>query len=377
MQICFVSPYPPRSDGISEFNQDLINSLKLNQFPIVYSGLAINEDDQRHTYSSYVKRQIRKNVLEDYVKAAQYINDSTVNLVVLQLEYSLFGGYDGAYIKAFIQTLRKKIVVVVHGMPINSYSRRQVTRENFFKEIAADVDGFIVINPLQKDVLRTWGVRTRTVQIFHGAPDAIRDYNKIQSRQRLGLNNDLLIFNFGLFHGKKGLEYLLPGFKRFVSNYHSAHLIIAGTMLKTSNHQDYLQAMKDYVRSHSLQKSVTIINKFFPRPELYTYLASADIVVYPYTKRDLVSSGPLSFSVQANNFIVTTPFPYAKALLDPSTAHFVNYEDSADITKAFRFYTENRFTEVQKMKGRLSLIADRTRWSEIAKEYYHFFKSIA
>lgn len=376
MNICFISPFPPRPDGISEFNQDLIHGLLKTQ-TISYFGVAINVNDNlfENYYDNSVQFQIRKNIREDYVKAASFINNSEADIVCLQLEYSLFGGYDGAYIKDLIKNLTKKLVIVVHGLPINSYSRRPKIRELFFKEISPFVNTFITINPLQKKVLQNWGLKNKIVNILHGAPDDIRNYDAKESKKKLNLEDKTVIFNFGLFHRKKGLEYLIEGFVDLVKKHTDVHLVLAGDMLVTDKKQDYLETIKHLIRDNKIEEKVTIINKFFPRDELYLYISAADIVVLPYIKRDLVSSGPLSFIAFANKFIVTTPYPYAKVLLSKKEAYFVPYENGRKITEAFEFYL-TKPKERNQMLISLNKKIETIAWSKIAQEYYHVFQNI-
>lgn len=377
MKICFVAPFPPRHDGIAEFNSDLIDGILKNK-QIDYFGVAINKGNEylKNFYRKDVSFQIRKDMLEDYRKAAEYINSSDATVVCLHLEYALFGGFDGKYIIELIKKLRKPLVVVVHGSPINSYSRRKLTRKKFFQQIAPYVHTFITINPLQKQTLERWGLKNNIVNILHGAPDAIEQYSREESRKQRNLQeNKLIIFNFGLLHPKKGLEFLLEGFRQFVSTQKNAQLILAGETLSTSSNTNYQDVLKKYIREHNFEKDVQIIPRFLEKEELYRYLRTADIVVLPYMKRDLVSSGPLSFATLADTFIITTPFPYAKVLLDPTEAYFVRYQHANDIAQGFHFFSTHRKTTVPKMLDTLQRKGSEIRWSNQAKKYLRIFSS--
>ncbi|HUD44575.1 MAG TPA: glycosyltransferase [Patescibacteria group bacterium] len=376
MNVCFVSPFPPRHDGISEFNQDLISELKKNNPSFEYTGVAINQNNQLpNDNDKRIIFQIRKQVTEDYLQAARIINSSNTDIVCLQLEYALFGGYDGAYVKTLIKNLTKKLVIIVHGLPINSYSRRKKTRQKFFQEIAPFTSLFITINPLEEKVLRSWGIKNKIVNILHGAPDEILDYQYLASRKSINLSDKLVIFNFGLIHEKKGLEYLLQGFLNFTKEYQNAKLIIAGEPLSTATKQNYLDSLKKYVSDNKMENNVTFINTFLNHEALFTYLSASDIVALPYIKRDLVSSGPLSFAAMADKFIITTPFPYAKVLLNQEEAYFIPYKNSVKITEALKFYVENK-NKVNKTKANLVKKNKSIAWSNVARKYYQIFKSL-
>jgi glycosyltransferase involved in cell wall biosynthesis len=375
MRLCFISSYPPKSCGIAEFNQDLINGLK-NMADFSYFGVAINKanDYLESYYDKQVVHQIRRDTLADYRRAADYINDQKPDIVCLQLEFALYGGYDGHYLKSLINNLKSKLIVIVHGSPVNSYSRRKKIRAKFFKEIAPHVKYFVTINPLQKKVFKSWGIN-KVVNIFHGAPDEITDYQYENSRRQLKIKPDeLLIFSFGLLHAKKGLEHLLQACEHFSENNHQFKFLLSGKMLTNTKNAVLTKTIQSLEKLSQQSNQFIYENKFLEQNELFLRLAGADIIVLCYTKRDLVSSGPLSFSILANKFIICTPFPYAKALLTKKTAYFVPYANPKLIEKGFNFYLKHRDDQVQEMQKDLIPIASNIKWSKICLSYYELFK---
>ncbi len=378
MTICFVSPFPPRHDGISEFNQDLIAGLQKN-FQFDYFGVAINSDKTSNpSYDKAIRYQINKNDIKYYIDISKDINKSHADLICLQLEFALYGGFDGSYIKELIRNLEKKLVIVVHSSPINSYSRKQLIRKKFFQSISPYVSGFVVINPLQERVFKKWGLTNKIITIPHGAPDEIANYNPSLSKKKLGFTDKTIVFNFGLLHKKKGLEYLLAGFKDFVlqNNSNQIKLILAGETLINEKNNNYLDSLYTYIKKNKLEDNVEIINKFLKKEDIYLYLSASDIVILPYTKRNLVSSGPLSFAIEAKKFIITTPFPYAKILLSKEEAYFVPYENSQAIYKGIDYFFKHKNDKVAQMLKKVTQKSDKIKWTEIAKQYHAFFEEI-
>jgi polysaccharide biosynthesis protein PslF len=379
MKICFVSSFPPRSDGISEFNQSLIKNLIQNHPNFSWFGVAVNESSiERKKYTDKnIIFQIRRDEKLDYLKAAEVIKESGVDLVCIQLEFALFGGWDGSFLKDLICHLNKKCVIVVHGMPINSYSRRKLTREHFFKNIQKYVSGFVLINPEGVRVLNKWGIQAHKIHIWHGYPDEINNYQQDKCRKELGLSlQDLIIFNFGLFHKHKGLENLIKGYFQFKHENYNAKLIIAGKSLDTKESIDYMLKIGRLADSDTFGNKVFFINEFLIHSMLYKYLVAADVIVLPYIKRNLFSSGPLSFAVGANKFIITTPFPYAKELFKNEEVYFVPYESPKSICRGLIYYSQNRDTKVKLMKEKLLFLSNEIKWSKIADKYYDFFEKI-
>ena len=91
-KIAFISTFNPRKCGIATFTSDLISSISAcakGQFqPIVVAMRA----DNTLNYSEPVKFEIRQEVKNDYICAADYINFSHVDAVSVQHEFGLFGG---------------------------------------------------------------------------------------------------------------------------------------------------------------------------------------------------------------------------------------------------------------------------------------------
>ena len=61
-----------------------------------------------------VRFSIQQNDTEDYLRAAYMINNSAVDLVILQHEYGIFGGSDGALVIKFAAHLKKPFILVTH-----------------------------------------------------------------------------------------------------------------------------------------------------------------------------------------------------------------------------------------------------------------------
>lgn len=101
----FVSTYPPRECGIATFTQDLVNAIeKYNDVRRCYI-IALSKD--KHIYDNRVLYDINQDKFSNYVKAANLINMSDIDVVVIEHEYGIFGGEDGDYIIPFVKLIKK------------------------------------------------------------------------------------------------------------------------------------------------------------------------------------------------------------------------------------------------------------------------------
>jgi hypothetical protein len=87
MKIAYISTYPPRECGIATFNQNLMRAInanfperqKLSQRAAYIVALNDSEDMHEYEYPEEVKYVVRQNHQKDYIRAANYINTSTVD----------------------------------------------------------------------------------------------------------------------------------------------------------------------------------------------------------------------------------------------------------------------------------------------------------
>ncbi len=113
-KVAFISSFKPRRCGIATFTSDLITNVSAaakNHFePLVVAMRTSNAQ----TYREPVKFEVRQEVKNDYVCAADYLNFSHVDAVSLQHEFGLFGGPAGSYINLLLGRLNAPVITTLH-----------------------------------------------------------------------------------------------------------------------------------------------------------------------------------------------------------------------------------------------------------------------
>jgi len=115
-RVAFVSSFLPRKCGIATFTSDLINNIALsvkNEF----EPLVVAMRSENLNYNAPVRFEIRENVKNDYISAANYINFSNVDLVSVQHEFGLFGGEAGSYLSLLLSRLNAPVITTLHTVP--------------------------------------------------------------------------------------------------------------------------------------------------------------------------------------------------------------------------------------------------------------------
>ena len=114
IKVGFVSTYPPRECGIATYTKNLVEAV--SRFNVLKKPeiIAINDKIGHYNYDCEVEFQIARERVKSYVEAAEYINDSEIDVVNLQHEFGLFGGTWGNHVIAFLEKLEKPIITTLH-----------------------------------------------------------------------------------------------------------------------------------------------------------------------------------------------------------------------------------------------------------------------
>ncbi len=98
----FIGTYVPKECGIATFTSDLLNSVSREYDNVHCEVIALNDPSETYNYPEEVVFQIQRDRIEDYYRAADYINQSDIDIVCLQHEFGLFWGNAGDYIFALL-----------------------------------------------------------------------------------------------------------------------------------------------------------------------------------------------------------------------------------------------------------------------------------
>ena len=126
--------------------------------------------------------------------------------------------------------------------------------------------------------LETMGVETETKLVNHPVYDHFGPtLDVVDARRRLGieLGVPVLLF-FGFVRQYKGLQTLLEGLPRILSELPDAKLIVAGEFY------DDERPYRDFIERHNLGRAVKIHADYITNSDVAMYFSAADVVVQPY-----------------------------------------------------------------------------------------------
>jgi len=373
-KVGFISSFPPRKCGIATFTSDLIKNVALSAKGEFEPLVVAMRSDSTLKYNDPVKFEIRQNVKNDYICAADYINFSHVDVVSVQHEFGLFGGEAGSYLNLLLSRLNAPIITTLHTIidePSPSFYKSLVDVCNASYRI-------ITMNEHGIDVLRdTYGIVGKKVQLIpHGIPDLPFVDNNYY-KHKFGMEGRRTILTFGLLSKNKGIEVMLRAMPTIVEAEPSVLYIVLGMthpfVLKHDG-ESYRFGLRRMVKELGLQEHVIFHNRFVNNEELNNFLCAADIYVTPYLNREQLTSGTLSFAVGTGKAVVSTPYWAAMELLAKGQGKLVQFGDSKQMAKTIVEILQDDSLFYSLRRKAYEYGRSRT-WPKIGQTYWRLFSA--
>jgi len=372
-KIAYVSSYSPRECGIATFTKNLVaatNQLGIFRKPLV---VAMNEKEAIYNYDRLVKCQIRRDFLEDYVKAAGYVNSSKADLVNLQHEFGLFGGEWGEYINCFLEKIQKPVVSTLHTLSPSFEPKAQAV----LKQIVKHSSKIVTMTNTATKILMAYDVPRSKIEIIqHGCPDVpFVDSNKVKP-SLFGLKGKIVLSTFGLISRGKGIEYVIKALPEVVEKQPEiVYLIIGETHpeVRKFEGERYRKKLIKLVDDLDLHEHVKFHNRFLLERELIKYLQATDIYVTPFLDPNQISSGTLVYAMGTGKAIIATPYLHAQEALTEGRGLLCKFRDHRSITKCISQLLEDEELRRNMQRKVYSYSRDFT-WAVVAKRYAGLYR---
>ncbi len=371
-KVAFISSHLPRRCGIATFCNDLITNIAAaggkSFTPLVVAMVARHE----HQYSDPVKFEIRKNVKNDYICAADYLNFSHIDMVSVQHEFGLFGGDAGNYLNLLLKRVNAPIISTLHTV-LDDPDPAQ-------RQSAIDVcdmsDRVIVMNERGVEMLRDiYGVNPEKILLIsHGIPD-LPFVDSSYYKHKFGIEGRKTILTFGLLSRNKGIEHMLKAMPAIVEADPSVlYIVLGATHPDVLRHdgEEYRFELQRIVEELGLQDNVMFYNQFVGDERLHNFLCAADLYVTPYQNREQLTSGTLAFAVGTGKAVVSTPYWAAEELLSEGRGKLVGFNDPKGLADAIIEIVSNP-RQLSRLR-RCAYDYGRTMtWPMIGKKYWKLF----
>lgn len=377
-RIAILSTYVPRKCGIGAYTKDLADNLNLLNPTRPVEIIAMDGEDENSTlvYPPEVSTIIRQNQWQDYVDAAAHINNSILDLVIVQHEFGIFGGSNGALIVDFVKKIKKPVIVTLHT--ILKYP--SVEQGKIINQLSKKAQKVFVMLPSAADTLvKTYQVsRSKVEMIPLGTPNFSFITDNSDLKVKLGLKNKIVMSSINLVSKGKGFEHAiqaLPGVVKKFPNF--IYLIIGQThpvVLKREG-EIYRASLEEQVTALGLQNNVKIINQYVSAEEAHEYIQLSDFYITPYDSLEQISSAALSYAIAAGKICISTAFPYASENLSGGKGYLVSEKNPQEITKAILHGLVNPI-QAATMRHKCYGTGRLMVWPKVAYQHLEVFNNV-
>ena len=370
MRIAVIGNHLPRRCGIATFTTDLCDALTDETMASVEDLAVVAMDDivEGYAYPPRVRFQVRSTVPSDYLRAAEFLNVQRFDVAILQHEFGIFGGSQGAHIIQLIKNLRMPAITTLHTV-LHAPTPEQLS---IVRGLAEHSQFLVVMAQRARSLLQDiYEIDpAKVVYIPHGIHDVTFERSD-SFRRQIGLTERKILLTFGLLSPGKGIEIMIEAMAAVVERHPEALYLILGEThphVRKATGDGFRQGLHLAVRRLGLENHVRFHNYFVELSVLLQYIQAADVYVTPYLNLDQIVSGTLAYAMGAGTAIVSTPYWHAQELLAEGRGVLVPPSDPKALAQAINRLLDEEDT-LQELRTKAYQHGRPMIWGEVARGY--------
>ena len=371
-RVAFIGNSLPRRCGIATFTTDLERAVSNSRPNVETCIVAMNDHGQTYDYPRSVAFQIKDDTIDDYLRAAAFLNVGEYDVVCLQHEFGIFGGEAGAHILELLSRLKMPIVTTLHTVLAKPGAAQRAVMERLV-EVSTKI---VVMANKGREMLRSvYAVPDDKIEVIpHGIPD-FPFVEPDAAKAKLGFSNRAVILTFGLLSPSKGIEVMIDAMPSILERRADAVYVVLGAThpnLVRDQGEAYRESLLKRVRDLGGEDHVVFLDQFVDQATLLEFISMCDVYVTPYLNEAQMTSGTLAYSFGLGKPVVSTPYWHAMELLDDGCGVIVPFGNAAAIGKEIaRLLTDA--PRRQAMRERAYAISRSMTWERTAERYVSAF----
>lgn len=373
-KIAFVGNHIPRKCGIATFTADLLASVA-GEYPQGQClAVAVNDLQRGYSYPDVVRFEIAEQDLSSYLRAADFLNISNVDIVCLQHEFGIFGGPAGSHILALLRELRMPVVSTLHTILNDPNPEQRRVMDGIISLSARLV---VMAERGRKILQETYRTPYDKIDLIpHGIPD-VGFVDPTFFKDQFGVEGKMVLLTFGLLSPSKGIEHVLNALPKILAEFPDVIYIVLGATHPNElreHGESYRLSLEMLAKKNNIEKHVIFYNQFVEIENLKEFIGAADLYITPYLNEAQITSGTLAYTFGAGKAVVSTPYWHAAELLAEGRGVLVPFRDAPAIASAVTALLgdDNRRHAIRKNAYR---IGREMLWSAAAQRYMQSFES--
>jgi glycosyltransferase involved in cell wall biosynthesis len=372
-KIAFVGDHLPRKCGIATFTSDLLAAVSAAHPQSQCFSVSVNDIKGGYEYPEVVRFEIEEQDLSSYLRAADFLNISNVDLVCLQHEFGIFGGPAGGHILALLRELRMPVVTTLHTI----LREPRADQRRVMQELVSLSTRLVVMTERGRLMLQEiyQAPPAKIDLIPHGIPD-VGFVDPTYFKDQFGVEGRVVLLTFGLLSPNKGIEYVLNALPHILAEFPDVVYIVLGATHPNElreHGETYRLSLEILAKKNKLEKNVIFYNRFVELENLKEFIGAADLYITPYLNEAQITSGTLAYTFGAGKAVVSTPYWHAAELLAEDRGVLVPFRHAEAIAREVigLLRDDTRRHAIRKNAYRLGR---EMVWSNVAQLYMRSFE---
>lgn len=363
----------PRRCGIATFTTDLQTALATTHPDLETCIVAMTDRGQAYDYPPTVAFEIKDGNVEDYSRAADFLNAGQYDTVCLQHEFGIFGGEAGADILALLSRLTMPVVTTFHTVLADPTAKQRTVMARI---VEASSKVVVMANKGRELLREVYRVPDDKIEVIaHGIPD-VAFVESDAAKARLGFEGRSVILTFGLLSPNKGIEVMIDAMPSILKRCANAVYVVLGAThpnLVRNQGEAYREGLMARVRELGIDDHVVFLDRFVDQATLLEFISMCDVYVTPYLNEAQMTSGTLAYSFGLGKPVVSTPYWHACELLADGCGVLVPFGDALAIgNEIAALLTDD--ARRQAMSQRAYAASRMMIWERTAERYMSVFE---
>ncbi|MEU0869536.1 glycosyltransferase [Nocardia brasiliensis] len=370
-----LSTFPPTQCGLATFTESLVGALaaptEINAGP---------DDSGRNTATVGVVGVVDSPdllapppVVYQWVRSDRHGAAATAavlnrfDVAIIQHEYGIYGGPDGADVLEVVRALRVPVIAVLHTVLTDPTFRQRIIVE----ELARHCSALVTMTETGRHrLIEYYAVgQADIVVIPHGAAE---HRFGLHETWRQPVSHTPVVLTWGLLGEGKGIEWGIDAMAHLADLRPTVHYQVVGQThpkVRARHGESYRAGLVNRTLVRGVADTVHFDARYLTASELRRLIDQAAVVLLPYDSREQVTSGVLIEAVAAGKPVVSTDFPHARELLSSGAGLLVDRKSPRSIAVALRrVLTEHGLAAG--MSAEAKRLAPELFWSAVGKKYH-------
>jgi glycosyltransferase involved in cell wall biosynthesis len=326
-RIAFIGNSLPRHCGIATFTTDLQQAVSISSPNLQTITVAMNDHGQTYDYPASVALQIKDGNVEEYARAADFLNAGRFDAVCLQHEFGIFGGDAGAHILVLLSRLTMPLVTTLHTVLAKPTAPQRAVMGRIV-ELSSKI---VVMANKARELLRSvYQVPEDKIEVIaHGIPD-VAFAGPDAAKARLGYSRRSVVLTFGLLSPNKGIEVMIDAMPTILKRRPDTVYVVLGAThpnLVRDQGETYRESLLARACELGVEDHVVFLDQFVDQATLLEFISMCDVYVTPYLNEAQMTSGTLAYSYGLGKPVVSTPYWHAEELLADGRGVLVPFGD--------------------------------------------------